>query len=107
MTGVPGTIRSEPLPVVTESRRTDAWWVEPLIVVAVLGSFGLYSLWVAVTNTNYFADPYLSFFWAPPACAVPDRATSYSGETRFPFIFQNVHRYFFWLSLVILAFLWW
>jgi hypothetical protein len=159
MTGVPGTIRSEPLPVVTESRRTDAWWVEPLIVVAVLGSFGLYSLWVAVTNANYFADPYLSpyyspciaancqhvtlpilgswwnlspaflilwvplgfratcyyyrkayyrsFFWAPPACAVPDHATSYSGETRFPFVFQNVHRYFFWLSLVILAFLWW
>ena len=33
--------------------------------------------------------------------------TSYSGETRFPFILQNLHRYFFWLSLVVLAFLWW
>src|SRR5438067_1908457 len=48
MTGVPGAIRSEPLPVVTESRRTDAWWVEPLIVVLVLGSFGIYALWVVL-----------------------------------------------------------
>ena len=25
----------------------------------------------------------------------------------FPFVLQNIHRYFFYLSLVILAFLWW
>ncbi len=50
---------------------------------------------------------YRSFFWSPPACAVPDAAKSYSGETRWPFLLQNAHRYFFWLSLVVLAFLWW
>jgi hypothetical protein len=38
---------------------------------------------------------------------VRDAAKSYSGETRFPFLLQNSHRYFFWLSLLILAFLWW
>src|SRR5262245_61188181 len=158
MTGVPSAVRSEPLPVITESRRTDAWWVEPLIVVAVLGGFGLYSLWVAVTNANYWVDPYLSpyyspciaancrhvtlpiigswwnlspaflvfwvplgfratcyyyrrsyyraFFWAPPACAIPDARARYGGETRFPYIFQNAHRYFFYLSILIVLFLW-
>ena len=41
----------------------------------------------------------------PAPCVTPPK--SYSGETRFPFVLQNVHRYFFYLSLVILAFLWW
>ena len=50
---------------------------------------------------------YRSFFQSPPACAVRDAAKSYSGENRFPFLLQNIHRYFFYLSLVILAFLWW
>ena len=50
---------------------------------------------------------YRSFFQSPPACAVRDAVKSYSGETRFPFLLQNLHRYFFYLSLVILAFLWW
>jgi hypothetical protein len=44
---------------------------------------------------------------SPPACAVSDASRRYSGETRFPFLLQNLHRYFFYLSLVILAFLWW
>jgi hypothetical protein len=38
---------------------------------------------------------------------VPDAPKRYSGEMYFPFVIQNIHRYFFWLSLVILAFLWW
>ena len=50
---------------------------------------------------------YRSFFWSPPACAVPDAVKSYQGERRFPFVLQNIHRYAFWLSLVVLAFLWW
>jgi hypothetical protein len=38
---------------------------------------------------------------------VRDASKSYSGETRFPFLIQNLHRYFFYLSILILAFLWW
>ena len=139
--------------------RRDAWWVAPLTVAVLLGSFGIYSFWAAIQNAHYYAAPYLSpfyspclatncehvtlplvgswwnlspaflvlgiplgfratcyyyrkayyrsFFWSPPACAVPDAARSYSGETRWPFLLQNVHRYFFWLSLIVLAFLWW
>src|SRR5437016_10172280 len=159
MTVAPQASRSVPLPVVTESRRRDTWWLEPLIVVAVLGSFGVYSLWAALQNANYYVDPYLSpfyspciaancaqvqlpiigswwnispaflilgiplgfrvtcyyyrkayyrsFFWSPPACAVPDARPRFSGETVLPFLLQNIHRYFFWLALVVLAFLWW
>ena len=50
---------------------------------------------------------YRSFVWAPPACAVPDARTKYFGESRFPLILQNIHRYFFYFSIPILFFLWW
>lgn len=138
--------------------RQDTWWIEPMSVVLVLGSFAIYATWAAFQNAFYYADPYISpfyspcvavncahtnielfgswytwspallilwipggfrltcyyyrkayyrsFFWSPPGCAVRDAASSYSGETRFPFILQNLHRYFFWMSLPILAFLW-
>jgi peptidoglycan biosynthesis protein MviN/MurJ (putative lipid II flippase) len=35
---------------------------------------------------------------SPPACAVPDGHERYSGETRFPLIFQNLHRYAFYAA---------
>ena len=141
------------------TNRTDAWWKEPLMVVLVLGGFGIYATWAALQNKHYFAAPYLSpfyspciadncaertlpligkwwtlspaflilwvpgglratcyyyrkayyrsFFGSPPGCAVKDVSKSYKGESAFPFILQNIHRYFFWGSLVILAFLWW
>ena len=139
--------------------RTDAWWIEPLLVVLVLGGFGVYATWAALQNAHYYAAPYLSpfyspclaqrcqhvslplvgtwwnlspaflilwipggfratcyyyrkayyrsFFASPPGCAVRDLPRGYSGETRFPFILQNVHRYFFWLSIPVIGFLWW
>ncbi len=159
MATAPEVTRAGRLPMAAEARRHDAWWLEPLLVVVVLGGFGIYATWAAFQNANYYAAPYLSpfyspciaancahqtlplvgswwnlspaflilwiplgfratcyyyrkayyrsFFWSPPACAVPDASRSYSGETRFPFVLQNLHRYFFWLSLVILVFLWW
>jgi hypothetical protein len=139
--------------------RRDAWWVQPLIVVLVLGGFSIYAFWAAVQNANYYAPPYLSpfyspclaancehptlpivgswwnlspaflvlwaplgfrvtcyyyrrayyrsFFWSPPACAVRDAPKRFVGETAFPFVLQNAHRYFFWISILVLFFLWW
>jgi hypothetical protein len=50
----------------------------------------------------YYRKAYYRSFWlSPPACAVPDRHASYTGETRFPLIFQNLHRYMFYIALVI------
>ena len=75
-------------------------WSPAILILWIPGGFRL-------TCYYYRKAYYRSFFWSPPACAVRDAASSYSGETRFPFILQNVHRYFFWASLPILAFLWW
>lgn len=51
---------------------------------------------------------YRSFFADPPACAVgePSARRRYKGETAFPFLLQNLHRYFLYLAIVVLAFLW-
>ncbi|RVU19542.1 hypothetical protein EOT10_29070 [Streptomyces antnestii] len=50
----------------------------------------------------YYRKAYYRGFWAsPPACAVPEPHKKYTGETRFPLILQNVHRYFFYAALVV------
>jgi len=151
-----GNERGEVIPGAT--LRTDAWWVEPLLVVLLLGGFGVYATWAALQNAHYYVAPYLSpfyspclstscrhvtvpiigswwnlspaflilwipggfratcyyyrkayyrsFFGSPPACGVKDWSRRYTGETRFPFVLQNIHRYFFWLSMLVVVFLW-
>jgi hypothetical protein len=50
----------------------------------------------------YYRKAYYRAFWSsPPACAVAEPHTTYSGETRFPLIVQNAHRYFFYFALLI------
>jgi len=51
---------------------------------------------------------YRSYFLDPPACAVGElRGHGYRGETAFPFVLQNLHRYLFYATFVYLFFLWW
>ncbi len=51
---------------------------------------------------------YRAFFWDPPACAItePKFRHHYTGERRFPWILNNFHRFFLYLALIVLAFLW-
>jgi hypothetical protein len=50
---------------------------------------------------------YRAFLLDPPACAVSESSSrNYQGETAFPFILQNVHRYFLYLAILFLVFLW-
>jgi hypothetical protein len=50
---------------------------------------------------------YRSYFLDPPACAVGDlRGRGYRGETAFPLVLQNLHRYLFYATLFYLPFLW-
>ncbi len=50
----------------------------------------------------YYRKAYYRAFWlSPPACAVAEPHKSYSGETRFPLIFQNVHRWFFYAAVLV------
>ena len=55
----------------------------------------------------YRRSYYRALFWSPPACTVPDARAKYSGETRFPFTLQNLHRYALYLAIVVVAVLWW
>ncbi|MBH0121742.1 hypothetical protein M1M07_21940 [Rhodococcus sp. HM1] len=50
----------------------------------------------------YYRKAYYRSFWlSPPACAVAEPRARYTGETRLPLILQNVHRYFFYVAVVI------
>src|SRR5207249_1273347 len=48
---------------------------------------------------------YRSYFLDPPACAVGEpRGHGYRGETAFPFILQNLHRYAFYVTFAWISF---
>ena len=152
-------------PITAPTLRTDAWWVEPALVVLTLGAFIVYSTWAALQNAHYYAAPYLSpfyapclyksclhpsfggglpdiylpvigllspaflilwgpglfrltcyyyrkayyrsFWGAPPACAVRDVKKGYTGETRFPLLLQNVHRYVWYVAVLFIIMLTW
>ena len=50
---------------------------------------------------------YRAFFLDPPACAVGElHLGKYTGERKFPFVLQNLHRFAFYLAFVWLFFLW-
>jgi hypothetical protein len=54
----------------------------------------------------YYRGAYYKAFWgSPPACAVGKLHKTYTGETRFPLILQNLHRYMMYLALLFLVFL--
>src|ERR1700694_4658324 len=79
-----------------------AWWnLSPAFLVLGI------PLGFRATCYYYRKAYYRSFFWSPPACAVPDARPRYSGETIFPFLIQNIHRYFFYLAVLLVVFLWW
>ena len=128
--------------------RRDAWWLELLPVVVILGGFSVYATWRALEGAYYEWGPYLSpfysplikpswwpfspaililggplgfratcyyyrkayyrsFFLDPPACSVGEfRPQKYRGETAFPLILQNLHRYFLYVALIFLIILW-
>ncbi len=73
----------------------DAWWM-PYAAVS-LPFLLLFRL-----TCYYYRKAYYRSFWAsPPACAVAEPHGKYTGETRFPLLGQNLHRYAFYAALVI------
>ncbi len=72
------------------------WWTySPAIVILII------PLGFRVTCYYYRKAYYRSFWLSPPACGVADSHAKYTGETRFPLILQNIHRYFFVLGLLL------
>src|SRR5216117_829678 len=112
------------------TERRDAWWVAPLVQGLLLATLICYANWAAIQGNNYYVPHaggggllspilfratcyyyrkayYRSYFLDPPACAVGEpRGHGYRGETAFPFILQNLHRYAFYITFVYLFFLW-
>ena len=59
------------------------------------------------TTCYYYRKAYYRAFFADPmACAVGEPRSSYRGETKFPFILQNAHRYFLYLAIIFIFILW-
>ena len=73
--------------------------LDPILAVIPLG--------LRATCYYYRKAYFRSFFWDPPACAIQElKRGRYHGETRFPWVLNNYHRYFLLLSLIVLVFLW-
>ena len=78
------------------------WWFSPAILI----------LWIPLgfrTTCYYYRKAYYrSYFADPPACAVGEPAVHrrYRLEAAFPFILQNLHRFFLYLAFIPLFFLW-
>ncbi len=73
----------------------DWWRLSPalLILIVPLGFR---------TTCYYYRKAYYRAFWlSPPACAVSEPHRRYTGETRFPLVLQNIHRYFFYAGLLL------
>jgi hypothetical protein len=78
------------------------WWPLSPALLVLAGPLGF-----RATCYYYRKAYYRAFFLDPPACAVGEPASRrYNGETKFPFILQNLHRYFLYLAILFLVFLW-
>jgi len=60
----------------------------------------IFPLGFRMTCYYYRKSYYRSFWMSPPACAVAEPHSKYTGETKAPLILQNAHRYFFYAGLV-------
>ena len=73
----------------------DVWWLP--FAAASLPFLLLFRL-----TCYYYRGAYYRSVWqSPTACAVAEPHATYTGETRFPLIIQNTHRYFFYIAGII------
>jgi hypothetical protein len=61
----------------------------------------IFPLGFRMTCYYYRKAYYRSFWFSPPACGVAEPHAKYTGETRFPLILQNIHRWFWYAAVVV------
>lgn len=71
---------------------------------------GIFVVWAPLVfraTCYYYRKAYFrSFFWHPRSCAVPEPGRGpYHGETRFPWVLNNLHRFAFYIIVVQVLFL--
>ncbi len=62
MSGVFSPTRAK---IAVRTLRTDRWWLQPAITVAVLVTFIIYATFRAFESKFYFAEPLISPFYSP------------------------------------------
>jgi hypothetical protein len=73
-----------------------SWWsLSPALIILV------FPLGFRMTCYYYRKAYYRAFWLSPPACAVAEPHGGYTGETRFPLIFQNLHRWFLYAAVLV------
>jgi len=72
----------------------DWWKISPALIILI------FPLGFRLTCYYYRKAYFRSFWLSPPACAVAEPHSGYTGERRFPLVLNNVHRYFFYAGLV-------
>jgi hypothetical protein len=76
-------------------------WLSPAIYILV------FPLAFRATCYYYRKAYFRSFWLSPPACAVAEPHKKYTGETRFPLIINNIHRYAWYFAMIFAAILTW
>ena len=82
----------------------------PLIHVGPIPP-GVWVAWAPLAfrlTCYYYRKAYFrSFFWHPRSCAVEEpKRRRYRGETAFPWVLNNLHRFAFYATVVQVGFLW-
>ena len=76
--------------------KTSWWPLSPAFLILV------FPLGFRTTCYYYRKAYYRAFFLDPVACAVGEPRHAYRGETKFPFILQNLHRFFMYAAVVFI-----
>ena len=80
-----------------------SWWaVSPALLILI------FPLAFRATCYYYRKAYYRSFWLSPPACGVADagsagRRKRYTGETRFPLVVNNIHRYTWYFAVIFVG----
>ena len=82
----------------------------PVTIAAIPISPAFWVLWAPAgfraTCYYYRKAYYRSYFADPISCMIPESRRQYTGETAFPFVLNNLHRYLLYAAVVVLVFLW-